>query len=152
MTIRSAHHATFVVDRTFPASPARVFAAFSDPVAKAKWFEGPPDWTPIGRSMDFRVGGKEHSSGRSPDGLEFGFDCTYYDIVPEKRIVYAYEMYMNNARISVSVATIELTATSEGTRMVVTEQGAYLDGKDTPAQREAGTHALFDKLAASLAR
>ena len=57
-----------------------------------------------------------------------------------------------SARISASVATVELTPDSRGTRMVYTEQGAFLDGHDTPAQREHGTRELLDNLAAELER
>ncbi len=38
MTDRSVTHATFVVERRYDASPARVFAAWADPAAKARWF------------------------------------------------------------------------------------------------------------------
>ena len=44
MTERSTHHATFVIERTYAASPARVVAAWADPAAKARWFAGPGDW------------------------------------------------------------------------------------------------------------
>ena len=38
MTERSVTHATFVIERTYDASPARVFAAWSEAEAKARWF------------------------------------------------------------------------------------------------------------------
>jgi uncharacterized protein YndB with AHSA1/START domain len=41
MTERKVTHSTFVVERTYPASPARVFAAFADPKIKDRWFAGP---------------------------------------------------------------------------------------------------------------
>jgi uncharacterized protein YndB with AHSA1/START domain len=78
------------------------------------------------------------------------FDARYYDIVPNERIVYAYEMYMDKARISVSVTTIELKAEGTRTRLTLVEQGAYLDGFDNGALREAGTRELMDALGASL--
>jgi len=37
-----------------------------------------------------------------------------------------------------------------GTRLVLTEQGAYLDGHDTSAQRQHGTGELLDALGAAL--
>jgi hypothetical protein len=42
VTERSVTHDTFVVERSYPASPARVFAAWADPAAKARWFASPP--------------------------------------------------------------------------------------------------------------
>jgi hypothetical protein len=39
-----------------------------------------------------------------------------------------------------------------GTRLTYTEQGTFLDGHDTPAQREQGTRDLLDALGAELRR
>ncbi len=74
------------------------------------------------------------------------------DIVPNERIVSTYEMYMDDARMSVSLATVELAADGPGTRLVYTEQGVYLDGPDGTASRESGTRDLFENLAGELAR
>jgi uncharacterized protein YndB with AHSA1/START domain len=38
MPERSVTHSTFVIERTYDASPARVFAAWLQPKAKARWF------------------------------------------------------------------------------------------------------------------
>jgi hypothetical protein len=59
-------------------------------------------------------------------------------------------MHMDTARISVSVATVEFLAKDAGTRLILTEQGVFLDGGDTPEQREHGTIELLDKLEATL--
>ena len=44
MTERNVTHATFVIERTYGAAPARVFNAFADAAAKARWFVGPDEW------------------------------------------------------------------------------------------------------------
>lgn len=150
MTVRSALHDTFRIDRHFEAAPARVFRAFADPKAKAKWFGGPAEMKREDESFDFREGGRESQVSVFGDGTRFGFYAFYTDIVPDERIVYTYEMSMNGQRISVSVATIELTAAGGGTDLVVTEQGVYLDGLDNPAQRRQGTEDLLDALDKSL--
>jgi hypothetical protein len=59
-------------------------------------------------------------------------------------------MHMDGRRISVSVATVEILPDGERTRLVVTEQGVYLDGLDQPAFREKGTGDLLDKLGSTL--
>jgi uncharacterized protein YndB with AHSA1/START domain len=151
MTTRSVTHGTFAIERSYDAPPQRVFAAWSDPKAKAQWFVGPDDWQSSDHEMDFRVGGLEHVSGGSPDGgPTFSYDARYQDIVPDERIVTTYEMHMDDARISVSVATVEFQPEGSGTRLVLTEQGAFLDGHDTPAQREHGTGELLDALGRAL--
>jgi uncharacterized protein YndB with AHSA1/START domain len=146
---RSVVHATFTLKRRYKAAPARVFEAFADPAAKAKWFGAPGDGTQKA-SLDFRIGGREHSSGRIPNGPHYTFDALYEDIVPDARIIYTYQMTIDGRRISVSVATIELKPAGAGTELSLTEMGAFLDGLDNAAQREAGTRDLLDKLGAAL--
>jgi len=150
MPSHSTEHATFRIDRTLPAPPPKVFAAFADREAKARWFVGPDENSPTDHQLDFRVGGRERLVSRQPDGPTFTFEAEYRDIVPDRRIVYAYDMTQDDARLSVSVATIELEPAGDATRLTVTEQGVYLDGRDTMAQREQGTRVLLDQLEASL--
>ncbi|MDB5393351.1 MAG: polyketide cyclase [Rhodospirillales bacterium] len=150
MSNRSVTHSTFVIERRFDASPARVFNAFADPQAKARWFSGPPEWGPDISEMDFRVGGRETNRGGAPGGPVHSFDATYQDIVPNERIVFTYDMHLDDVRISVSLTTIELTPDAGGTRLKFTEQGAFLDAFDKPALREEGTKGLLDALEASL--
>ncbi|MGD0454398.1 MAG: SRPBCC family protein [Solirubrobacteraceae bacterium] len=140
---RSTTHSTFVIERTYSASPQRVFDAWADPAAKARWF-GPPEKADY--SLDFRVGGREHLTVKMPDGITYAFDAVYQDIVPGCRIIHAYDMHREHARISVSLATIELEAHGDGARLTLTEHGVYLDGHDTPEQREHGTNEMVDAL------
>ena len=146
---RSTVHSTFVIERTYAASPERVFAAWSDEAAKAQWF-GPGEKHAESYSLDFREGGSEHLSVPTPDGAVYSFDAVYADIVPAQRIVHTYDMHRDNARISVSVATIEFEAVGDTTRLTLTEQGVFLDGLDAPAEREHGTKAMLDALGSHL--
>ena len=146
----SVTHSTFVIERTYDAPLDRVWAACSDPAVKAQWFAPPEEWGPEQYSLDFRVGGHEKARGGPVGGPVHTYDAEIRDIVPNERIVTTYEMYLDDARISVSVATIELSADGDGTRFVLTEQGAYLDGHDFPQQREHGTRELLDLMGAFL--
>lgn len=150
MSERSIHHATFVIERTYAATPARVFKAWADPKAKARWFVGPDEWREAERKFDFRVGGREHLKGIWPDGRASTFDGHYQDIVPDERIIYTYEMHLNEKRISVSLATVEFKPADAGTRLIFTEQAVLLDGFDDARGREHGTRALLEKLGAAL--
>jgi uncharacterized protein YndB with AHSA1/START domain len=150
MTERSVEHSTFVVERTYPVTPARVFAAWAEPEAKARWF-GDPEQGVEEFELDFRVGGREFNRG-VVEGSAYTFEARYQDIVPDERIVYAYDMHIDDQRISVSLGTVELRPEGEGTQLTYTEQGAFLDGLDTAAQRESGTGGLFDALGKELER
>ncbi len=149
MPERSVTHATFAIERTYDASPARVFAAWADPAAKAKWFG---DESKANYRLDFRVGGREFNRGGPPGGAVYTYEALYQDIVPDQRIVYSYSMDLDETRISVSVATVELRPEGAGTRLTFTEQGAFLDGHDNPAEREHGTGVLLDALGEELRR
>jgi uncharacterized protein YndB with AHSA1/START domain len=145
----SSTHATFTIERNYDASPARVFAALSEIEAKARWFIGPEGWTLVDRRLDFRVGGREHVKGKFPNGPVTVFDGYYHDIVKDRRIVFAYDMHLDERYISVSLATVDLFPAGKGTRLVFTEQAAFLDDyKDPDARgREQGTRAHLERLA-----
>ena len=150
MIERTTHHDTFTIERTYDASPARVFNAWADPAAKARWFVGPDEWLRGAHELDFRVGGREFLSGGPQGGTVHTFECRYHDIVPNERIVYAYDMRLDDARISVSLATVEFKPAGAGTRLVFTEQAVFLDGYDDAGSRKRGTEGLLDQFGASL--
>jgi uncharacterized protein YndB with AHSA1/START domain len=158
VTDRSVIHDTFSIERTYPAAPSRVFAAFASREAKDAWGDDPAIESAEGEAavieFDFRPGGRE-KFGMKHDGTTYRYDAIYYDIVADQRIVYSYEMYADDARISVSVATIEFAKSADGTALTWTEQGAYLDGidgADAPALRMEGTAEILDGLASYLKR
>ncbi len=152
MTERSVSHVTFVLERRYPAAPSRVFGAWASKEAKAIWMDD-PDFKSDGTEpeLDFRVGGHERFGGLTPQGTSYRYDATYYDIVPDQRIVYSYEMYDGDDRMSVSLSTVQIVPDGEGTRLIYTEQGAFLDGIDKPEAREEGTGWLLDNLGTYLA-
>ena len=156
MATSTIKHAIFTIERTFKATPERVFAAWANPQAKAAWFSGnAAESVEEIREFNFREGGSDRLRTRWNSGMISDFRNTYWEIIPTKRIVYAYEMFMNDrVRMSVSLATIEFAPAGAGTSMTLTEQGAFLepfapDGDDA-GSREHGTNWLVDKLAAYL--
>src|SRR5262245_48551765 len=157
MEERSVTHSTFVIERSYPAAPERVFAAFADPVKKRRWYAEGGSHDVEGYEMDFRVGGTERSryrfrAGTPFEGTKLGCDTTYQDIVPNRRIVIAFTMVFGDKRISASLATFEFLPTKTGTDLIFTEQGAFFEGADGPQIREGGWRQLLDQLAAELAR
>ncbi len=150
MTPSTVTHDTFVIDRTYGFPVSQVFRAWTDPVLKARWFAGSDEALGAGYELDFRVGGREVNRGGPAGGPVYTYESEFRDIVPENRIVYTYEMFAGDDRISVSVATVQFHDHDAATRLVLTEQGVFLDGHDTAAQREEGTRSLLDSLAVSL--
>jgi uncharacterized protein YndB with AHSA1/START domain len=146
------NHNTFSLEREYPVPPATVFRHFADPALKQKWFGTDEGWTSLGSGMDFRVGGVEFDEGRWDNGTTSRFESRYLEIVEDLRLVYVYGMVVNDARLSDSLASIELTATDGGTLLRLTEQGVYYDGHEDPAMREQGTAWILDNLGKALAQ
>ena len=148
----SIAHSTFVIDRGLDAPLARVWQAFADPVQKHEWFGTSDDWATVEDTDDFRVGGTAVSEGEFHGGPVSRYVATYTDIVEPRRIVVTYDMWLDGAHISTSLATYEFAADGpDRTSLRYTEQGAHLDGLDSAAGREEGTRGIFDTLAAYLA-
>jgi uncharacterized protein YndB with AHSA1/START domain len=150
VTERSIEHASFTIERRYEAPPVKVFAAWADPAAKARWFSGPEEWEVEPHELDFRVGGREVSRGGPKGGPVHTYRAIYWDIVPNERIVYTYEMLMDETRTSVSVTTVELRPEGERTLLILTEHGAFLDGLDSAASRQQGSGSLLEALARAL--
>lgn len=146
-------HATFTIEREYPVTPAKVFRAWSDPDAKARWFACHDDWRSEGHALDFRAGGSEMLDTYPSNGEEVhAYRAHYYDVVPNVRIVYAYEMYLGEARMSVSLATVLFEPYGGGTRMTFTEQLVMFDARWDAASRELGTREGLENLGRELAR
>jgi uncharacterized protein YndB with AHSA1/START domain len=152
MEQESVIHNTFVVERSYPVKPERVFAAFADPAQKRRWFvEG--EHNRIERyELNFRTGGGEHytlgfEEGHPLAGRSLKNENVYQDIVPNRRIIFTSTMAVSDKCISVSLGTVELLPSDKGTDLILTFQSAFLEGADGPKMREAGWRGLFDKLA-----
>jgi uncharacterized protein YndB with AHSA1/START domain len=151
MEEHSVIHSTFVIERSYPATPERVFSAFADPSRKRRWFVEGDGHEVEHYEMDFRVGGKESARFRFKDGTPLkGIACTnetsYLDIVPNRRIVLASTMTLGEKCISASLATVELLPSETGTDLIFTHQGAFFEGADGPKMREAGWRKLLERL------
>jgi uncharacterized protein YndB with AHSA1/START domain len=157
MEEQSVIHNTFVLERSYPKPPEVVFAAFADPAKRRRWFAEGGNNEVLEFKADFRVDGEERLRYRLPEGtpvagLVITNVGTYQDIVPNRCIVMASAMSLGEKRISASLVTIELLANDQGTDLICTHQGAFFEGSDGPAMREAGWRHLFDLLAKELAQ
>ncbi len=156
MTDQSVVHSTFVIERTYPTTPERVFDAFADPNKKRRWF-AERSGAPLEEfKMDFRVGGVDRIRTLLPQdspfpGVALENNTSYQDIVPNRRIVLAYTMTLGDQRISASLATVEFLPTEKGTDLIFTEQSAFFPGADGAERREEGWRKLLEALANELA-
>jgi uncharacterized protein YndB with AHSA1/START domain len=148
MTTHTVVHATTVVERNFKASPERVFNAWADPSLRAQWdLPGDDSWVLAELEQDFRVGGREKSRFGPKDNPNIWSSGTYLDIVMNARIISAGTMHVDERAISTTMCTIEFSPAGQGTRVLLTDQSAFLDGLETPRSRKSGWSEIFDKLA-----
>jgi uncharacterized protein YndB with AHSA1/START domain len=157
MEEQSVIHNTFVIERSYPKPPERVFSAFADPDKKRRWFAPGENHEVEEFEMDFRVGGAERLRYRFKEGTPFtgivvANEGNYLDILQNRRVVTAHAMTLGDKRISVSLVTIELLSTDKGTDLICTHQGAFFEGADGPQLREAGWRHLLEQLAKELNR
>jgi uncharacterized protein YndB with AHSA1/START domain len=147
----SITHANFTLERRYAWTPQQTFRAFSDPELKRQWFANPGNWPHAEWELDFRVSGGELSSGGAPGGPRYTLRSRFHDIVENERIVFAYDLLCDHRLFSVSLTTIEFLSAGDGTRLMFTEQGAFFDDLEDPAEREHGTGKLLDALERFLA-
>ena len=149
-------HNTFVLERNFPWQPRRVFSAFAQPALKRRWYaEGDHEIQEF--VMDFRVGGSERfryrfKEGHAIAGSEIANESIYQDIEEEKRIVMTSKMTLNGRPIVVMLATFELVPAENGTDLILTHQGAYIDWPDGVKMIEMGWKGLIERLQKELAQ
>lgn len=150
-TTRSQVHNTFVIERTYDAPVERVWAALSETDQRKHWFGGGDAFDETVNTHDFRVGFGGVEDGRWHNGPTSLFKSIYTDIVDLERIVFSYDMWIDDRHISTSVTTIVLEPAGGGTNLTYTEQGVHLDGLDSAEGREEGTKGLLDQLGSYLA-
>ncbi len=145
MSDHTVTHATFTLERVYPVPPDRTFGAWADPKVKGRWFAGNAD----GYEMDFRPGGIERTRG-TIDGKHIAWESLYREIVTDVRIVYTSVLVEDDNVATVSLTTVEFVPEGDGTRLVLVEAGAYLDGREQPAWREQGTSDQLGALGSEL--
>jgi uncharacterized protein YndB with AHSA1/START domain len=146
------HHGQFTLERTYQASPERVYHAWSDMGAKAHWFIGPEGWSQVRREMDFRVGGHELLEGRFGTGLTTLYRARFHALAPANRIVLVFDMHLSEVHHSTSLVTVELAPVSGGTLLRFTEHVAFLDGTTSASSRAHGTGVHLDRLTTWLSK
>jgi uncharacterized protein YndB with AHSA1/START domain len=145
-------HDTFTIDRTYDASVPELWRAWTDPEIRAKWFRGPDGFTLLERTLDFRAGGREVMRARMPNGAESHYVATIHALVPDRHVIYVYDMTVGGAMMSVTLATMQLDAAGGKARLRYTEQGSFFDGNpQSPAMRVKGVTWHYDNLGAVLA-
>jgi uncharacterized protein YndB with AHSA1/START domain len=146
MTQQSILHTNFVINRQFKAPPKRVFSAWGDPEIKRRWSDCHAGLSDNDYSLDFRPGGIEMHRVVYPNGAVQRIEKRFFDIVPDARIIFGYDIQLDARCLSVSLVTVQFEPNRAGTRMLMTEYIAYLDGHEDLEARIRGTNDGLDRL------
>jgi uncharacterized protein YndB with AHSA1/START domain len=150
VTERSTQHGSFTIERTYPAAPARVFAAWAIPERRQRWnIHG--SWSVTEQTFDFREGGEELKRFGPPGEPVHVARTRYEDIVPDRRIVMSSTTRVGKVLTSVTLVTVQIEPAGTGSRLAFTYQAVLLDGGERLANREEGWRSILDKLGAALA-
>jgi uncharacterized protein YndB with AHSA1/START domain len=153
----TTYHASFTIKRTYDAPAARVFAAWSNPQARARWGVPAGDAVQYERT-DFRVGGQDISACGPANELGFHVVSTYYDIVESERIVFGETIdhvvpgSTEGTRLGVTLISVEFADAGSRTRLALNAHVVGLDSRDMIEGSQAGWGECLDQLAAELAR
>jgi uncharacterized protein YndB with AHSA1/START domain len=151
----SAVHNTFVIEKEYPKAPDKVFAAFTDPAKKKRWYAAGGAHDVVSYEIDFRVGGKETLVGKMKPGTPIAgavltWTQTFEEVAENRRIVFTQTLDVGERRISVALITAEFVEEGAGCRLVFTHQAAYFEPADGPQMREHGWRVLLDQLGGAL--
>lgn len=131
------------VTRTFNATPARVWRAWTEDAEVTKWW-GPKPWTCPEARMDVREGGASIVLMKSPEGYEIWMRWDYSKVVPNERMEYTQNLCDRDGKL-IEPTTIGMPA--EFPRNVGTVVTLVADGDKTVVtitEHTTTTQALMD--------
>jgi uncharacterized protein YndB with AHSA1/START domain len=130
------------IQRTFAASAADVFDAWTSPEVMRRWFHCAPDWATPEAEVDLRVGGKVRVVMRRPDGTEAEGQGEYTLIDRPHRLAMSWTFRDDPSNVQL----IELSfSESEGTTTVLMINSGISTDERRDAQNE-GWDGCFDEL------
>lgn len=138
-TPASTKRLSLTLKRRYPVEPEKVWRAWTDPQALARWFR-PDGFTVPLAEADVRVGGSFHILMLDPTGKEYDLTGVYREVVPQRRLVMTWNW--KDQPGEQSLLTVTLRAAGKGTELELKHDG-YLDrGKEVKTHEEGWTGAL----------
>jgi uncharacterized protein YndB with AHSA1/START domain len=146
MTSQDLKHSTLVFERVCAAPIERVYAAFANPEERASWGAPSEAAAFIYDAVDFREGGRDEFRCGDKNNPQYRGVTTYYDIVPNERIISAEVVETQGRKLLVSMSTTTLEREGSGTKVTVTVQLTSLAGEGMLNGAKVGHNASLDNL------
>lgn len=144
-------HATIVMERTYNASPHRVFGAWADVEARKRWGVPAEGIRIEYQEADFREGGRDLSRCIEPGKEDYIAAVTYIDIKPDQRIAFVEDIALGKKRVSAALISVEFAAKGAATQLRLTMQIASFDESGMEQGYQFGWNAALDNLAKEFA-
>jgi len=148
----SISHGTVALERIYPASIETVFAALSNETALIEWSSPGDGWMLRYERFDFRVGNTDVAHFGPVGGETYVNQATYFDILPNRRIVFSSTIAHQGRITFAGIVTMELEEAGQGTLLRLNETGAYLDDADGVEGHREGWVGMLDGLGIWLKR
>lgn len=137
----TVHLPSVTLVRRIKASPARVWAAITEPDQMIRWW-GPDAGPTLSADADVQPGGRFSIVFRTLDGFEHNPTGVYREVVPERKLVFTWEWA--DAPERESLVTFLLAPFEGGTELTLVHEG--LPDEDARQSHEAGWSGFLDKL------
>jgi uncharacterized protein YndB with AHSA1/START domain len=143
------NYATISLERTYLAPVERVFSAFANPQARARWSVSSNDALVYDKA-DFREGGHDIFRCGPQNDLKFRGMTTYHTIVPDQCVISTEILTEGRTRLAVALNTLEFQRTTGGTTLKITVQMVSFVGSGVISGYEAGNRGALDGLSRHL--
>ena len=146
MSTQAATKPSLTLKRRFKASPAKVFAAWTDPEKVTRWM-GPGEVKAVSAECDVRVGGRYRWLMRAPSGEEHDVGGVYREVVPNEKLVFTWAWKSTPERES--LVTVLIKPDGEGSLLTLTHEQFF--DEDVRDRHQQGWAGALDKMEQLLA-
>jgi uncharacterized protein YndB with AHSA1/START domain len=137
----TTHLDSLRIARTFPASPARVYRAWTDAAEMARWYTPGEGMTLTIDALDVRVGGRYQATFGKPGDVPFVEAGEYREVVPGRRLVFDMSLARGSNVFSRTRCTLEFVDRDGRTQLILTDEG------DAAGEHATGWGPALDHLA-----
>ena len=137
---------SLTIKRRFNATPAKVFAAWTDP-EKVKHWMGPGEVKVLRVESDPRTGGRFRWVMQAPSGEEHDVSGVYREVIPNEKLVFTWAWKTTPERES--LVTVTFKSDGDGTLMTLMHEQFFDEGARD--RHRGGWQAAVEKMEAYLA-
>lgn len=140
-------HGTIEVERRFRGPLSRLYQAWTDDEALARWCcPGDAGWSATVLQHDLAVGGIKRLTFGPAGEPPYEEVTRYLSIAPHEHLVCAETILRGAAVVSCSLITLAFAEAANGSHLDVTDQITLFDNRDTPDARRAGWGEVMARL------